>query len=335
MKLASIETIIEVRPHANADRLEIATVLGWQTVVRKGEFKAGDRVVFVVIDTIIPVAPWSGFLAPLTGPAVPMRLKTSKFRGEYSQGLALPLTVLQEHMRDWHVGADVGGELGVKKYEKEIPGVLSGEAKSAFPSHYAPRTDEDNGMSNPAIAAMVLKEPSLDVTLKLDGSSCTIVLIDGVLEDVCSRNISLREDTTNGFWRAVRALRLAPPHQVSGYAGKTILQGELMGPGIQGNQLNLIAPTLYLFSVYHDGAGWFSWSGVKTVADIIGSKAVPEVVPPVGLVRTLEWFQGLADLQTLPCGAPAEGIVVRPSPIKQFGCGRPAGFKIINRNYKD
>ncbi len=332
MKLASIETIVEVRPHTNADRLEIATVLGWQTVVRKGEFKAGDRVVFVVIDTILPVAPWSAFLAHASAPDLPIRLRTAKLRGEYSQGLALPVTVLPEHMRDWQVGADVGGELGIKKYEKEIPGVLSGEAKSAFPTHYAPRTDEDNGLSNPAIVSMVLAEPRIGATLKLDGSSCTLVLIDGVLTDVCSRNQSLREDAKNGFWRAVRGLRLDRLPQAPAWTGKTSLQGELMGPGIQGNQLKLMAPTLYLFSVYNDRPGWLSHSGVVEVAGLIGAQAVPAVEIAEG-TADMAGFQAIADRQKLACGAPAEGIVVRPVQPKQFGDGRPAGFKIINRNY--
>ena len=204
MKLASIATIADVRVPTNADRLEIATVLGWQTVIKKGDFRPGERCVFVVIDTILPPAPWSAFLAHPSASDLPISLKTAKFRGEYSQGLVLPMTVLPEHMRDWQVGADVGGELGIKKYEKEIPGVLSGEAKSAFPTHYAPRTDEDNGLSNPAIVEMVVRQGRIGATLKLDGSSCTVVLQDGQITDVCSRNLSLREDSKNGFWRAVR-----------------------------------------------------------------------------------------------------------------------------------
>ena len=48
----------------------------------------------------------------------------------------------------------------------------------------------------------------------------------------------------------------------------------------------------------------------------------------------LGYLQDLADEQVLPSGAPAEGIVVRPStPRNYIGEGRPLGFKIINRNY--
>jgi len=330
MKLATIETISALRPHNNADRLEIATVLGWQTVVKKGEFKEGDRVVLVVIDTILPFAPWSEFLADKGQPEKPIRLKTVKLRGEYSQGLVLPLSVLPEHVRDWQVGADVGGELGVKKYEKETPAVLSGEAKGAFPTHYAPRTDEDNALSNPDIVYMVLQSyPILYVTLKLDGSSCTVVVEDGKILDVCSRNLSLLDDGKNGFWRAVKRLDL------SGVKGRWIVQGELMGPGVQGNQLELKEPTLYVFQVKHPSGVWCGRDVLERFCESIKA----EVVPLLEKVHVSFWdlsaFQAKADAVRLPNGKPAEGIVVRPGAAVAFGNGRPASFKIINRNYAD
>ena len=42
MKLASIQLITEIRPIEGADRIEAATVLGYQTVIKKGEFRPGD-----------------------------------------------------------------------------------------------------------------------------------------------------------------------------------------------------------------------------------------------------------------------------------------------------
>lgn len=327
MKLASIETIAAIRPHANADRLELATVLGWQTVVKKGDFKEGDRCVFIVIDTILPPAPWSAFLAHKSAPDLPIRLKTAKLRGEYSQGLALPLTVLAEHLRDWQDGADIGGELGVKKYEKEIPGVLSGEAKSAFPTHFAPRTDEDNGLSNLGIVEMVRKEVPLVVSLKLDGSSCTLVVEDGQFVDVCSRNQSLREDDKNGFWKAARKLDLgALP------SGRYVLQGELMGPGIQGNQLGLTEPRIYLFQVRNPKGAWVGIGALQAIASHIGAPIAP-ILHYLDDAPDVVGFQEIADKTILPNGKPAEGIVVRPINAPSFGNGRPAGFKIINRNY--
>jgi len=73
VKLATIETVSELLPIANADAIELANVLGWQTIVKKGQFEVGQRAVFIPIDTILPDAPWSAFLKK--GDA-PIRLKT-------------------------------------------------------------------------------------------------------------------------------------------------------------------------------------------------------------------------------------------------------------------
>ena len=45
-KLASIQKIKSLEPIPEADAIEKATVLGWQLVVKKGEFKTGDLVVY-------------------------------------------------------------------------------------------------------------------------------------------------------------------------------------------------------------------------------------------------------------------------------------------------
>ena len=328
MKLASIETVVDVQPHPNADRLDVCKVLGWQTVTKRGEFKAGDAGVFVVIDTVLPFAPWSEFLRDPHRPERRIRLKTAKLRGTFSQGLLLPLTVLPEASRGWQVGCDVGAELGVSKYEKELPLALSGVARSNFPTHLAQKTDEDNGLSNLDIVEFVLAHP-VYITQKLDGSSCTIIVRNGQPEHVCSRNLSLKDVGANAFWHAAKKLNLA-------HVPDCVLQGELMGPGIQGNQLGLTEPTLYLFNAIQtrqDGPGAVeAYAGLRPFAAVIGCAVVPLVN---ATVKTLDDCQALADAQTLPNGKPAEGIVIRIDPPQLFGNGRVAGFKIINRNYKD
>lgn len=335
MKLASIEEIAAIEPHDNADSLEIAKILGWQSIVKKGEFAAGDNVVFAVIDTILPKAPWSEFLADKKNPDKPIRLRTVKLRGKYSQGLVLPLSVLPEAVRGWHVGADVGGALGIKKYEKEIPAQLAGEIAGGFPAFIVAPTDEDNGLSYPDIVEEVFRagqSAGITATLKLDGSSCTVVVKDGRIEHVCSRRYSLKEQASNGFWHAAR--KLAIP---SGWSG--CIQGELMGPGVQGNQLKLSEPELVVFQIKDPATGYMAYDAMEAFS--IGHlkakvtpairKMDPQEVGPL----SLEFLQEVADALSLPSGEPAEGIVVRPSDYRPAGNGRPLGFKIINRNYKD
>lgn len=334
MKLASIETVVSVKPHPNADKLDLATIQGWQVIVKRGEYNAGDRVVFIATDTILPNVEWSAFLADKKNPEKPIRLNTIKLRGEYSSGLVLPLSVLPENMREWQVGVDVGSALGVKKYEKELPKALGGTAKCGFPMHLACKTDEDNGLSWVELATEVLKLDFI-VTQKLDGSSMTVVVNNGVIEHVCSRNLSLMEHEGNAFWHAAMKLNL------EGFTG--IIQGELMGPGIQGNQLALLEPEIYIFQI-KQGGRYLHYDEMCNAAKILGAKVVREYFRvqhredslPFKLDSLQEFADGTYIVQestqnTVPC----EGIVIRALDYRPCGRGRPLGFKLINRNYKD
>ena len=74
----------------NADRLECAHIDGWHCVVGKGEFKEGDLAVYFEIDSKLPeVEPFTSmeFLKSKN-----YKVKTQKIRGEYSQGLLVPLS---------------------------------------------------------------------------------------------------------------------------------------------------------------------------------------------------------------------------------------------------
>lgn len=98
-KLATIETISEIKTHTNADALELAMIRGWQVVVRKGEFQPGDKVIYLEIDSWVPteIAPFlSKGNAPREFEGVKgERLRTIKLRNALSQGLILPLSVLE------------------------------------------------------------------------------------------------------------------------------------------------------------------------------------------------------------------------------------------------
>ena len=89
MKLASVEIIKNLKPHPNADKIELAQILGWQTVVKKETYKEGDKVIFIVIDSIIPNTEWSAFLQDKTDSNKPIRLKMIKLRGEHSALLSV------------------------------------------------------------------------------------------------------------------------------------------------------------------------------------------------------------------------------------------------------
>ena len=77
MKLAEVETITELSPIEGADKIELARVQGWQSVVKKGEYKVGDTIIFVPIDTMLEPQPWNAFLHDKNDPSKPCLLYTS------------------------------------------------------------------------------------------------------------------------------------------------------------------------------------------------------------------------------------------------------------------
>ena len=335
MKLASIETIKALKLHPNADRLELAQILGWQSVVQKGIHKEGDKVVFIVIDSIVPKCTWSEFLADKNNPDKPIRLKMIKLRGEHSAGIVVPLGMFPSEFENYKIGTDVTELLGIQKYIKELPANLAGENIGDFPTHIASKTDEDNGLSHLEIVQEVIKHP-VTVTMKCDGSSITIVVENGEIKEVCSRNLSKKDTPNNAFWQAAKKLKLFP-----GFTG--VIQGELVGNGIQKNPMRLEDKEIFVFQIKKQDGTYMNYKEMQGICNVeFGCKVVPLIAEDVTFIgatveEALEKLQQLADQQTyFQTNNPAEGIVVRPKDYpKSFESRRPLGFKILNRNYKD
>lgn len=129
-KLAHIELIEDINPIPNADAIEVVSVLGWRCVVKKGDFKLGDKVIYVEVDSILPDKPEFEFLRDRK-----FRIKTIKLRGQVSQGLVLPLSSLLENYKgSLKVGTDVTEAMGIIKYEAQPEETKETESKpkSAF-----------------------------------------------------------------------------------------------------------------------------------------------------------------------------------------------------------
>lgn len=333
MKLATIERIKSLKKHPNADKLEIAQVLGWQSVVQSGIHKEGGKVVFIVIDTIVPRCQWSEFLVDQKNPDKPIRLKMIKLRGEHSAGIVVPLNQFPASFELYDIGTDVTEMLGIQKYVKELPASLGGENVGDFPTHVASKTDEDNGLSDLKLVEEVIKHP-VTITQKIDGSSCTVVIEDGVITQVCSRNLSKKETEKSTFWNAAKKLSI-----LSGFTG--VIQGELCGPGIQQNTLRLSEPELFVFQIKKQDGNYMNYREMKGFCNVeLKCNVVPFITETsfVGcdVDTAIIKLQELADQQVLPNKNPAEGIVVRPKDYpRSYESRRPLGFKIINRNYKD
>lgn len=115
-KLVTFRVIDEIKPHCNADKLELAMIGGWQCIVKKDDFKAGELVIFFEIDSLLPIKPEFEFLRQysyvqkewLKSESNPegegFRLRTLKLRGEISSGIVLKINELFEVVH--HDGKD-------------------------------------------------------------------------------------------------------------------------------------------------------------------------------------------------------------------------------------
>lgn len=251
-KLASIREIAEIKPHTNADALELAIVDGWQCIVKKGQFKVGDFVIYFEVDSVLPVREEYEFLRKgcytkkdWLPEGEGFRLKTIKLRGEISSGLLLKVEDIFDSVK---LGDDVTENLGVVKWDPPLPACLSGQAKGNFPA-FIPKTDQERAQNLvTTIADAFINGDEFEVSIKLDGSSCTMYYNNGDT-GVCSRNLELKvsdENKDNSFIRAFLEVK----DQLIAYGRNIALQGELMGPGIQGNREGLTEHKFFLYDVW-------------------------------------------------------------------------------------
>jgi RNA ligase (TIGR02306 family) len=347
--LATIQKIAKLEPIEGADQIEKATVLGWHLVVRKGEFKEGDLCVYFEVDSLLPQLPEFEFLGKggslkksytegkeYTG----YRLKTIRLRGQISQGLAMPLSILEgkkypkdtrkSPVYEFSEGVDVTALLGVVKWEPAIPANLAGQVKGFFPS-FIPKTDETRIQSFPAVLERY-PNTIFYVTEKVDGTSCTIFVKDGEL-NVCSRNLNIKEDSNNTFWKVANELKLK--EKLEKECPNIALQGELIGDHIQNNKLKINGHKILFFSAYNmelrkylDKAEFFS------LAKKLEISTVPLIDDKYKLHKTVDEMVTYATRKSLISpDAWVEGIVVRPlTEMQDEDLGR-LSFKVVNPEF--
>jgi len=323
-KLVSIQVVERVAPIEGADQIEQARVMGWTVVVKKGEFSPGDRCVFFEIDSVLPDgAPWAEFMRPRG-----FRVRTLKLRGVLSQGLALPVSILDGEVPE--PGEDVRDRLRVVKYEPALPDAR--EVAGPFPA-LVPKTDEIRLQS----ALGVLDEirgRDFYVTTKLDGTSATFFRDPDGAFVACSRNWALNPGPSH-VWTVAKRHALAerlPP----GFA----LQGEICGPGIQKNRLGLAEIEVFAFNVYDARAARFL--AYEEFFAFCRERKIP-TVPVEREVRgeeaarfehTLDrWLEAARGIYPGTKNR-KEGVVIRPiveAPSATLG-GR-LSFKVINNDF--
>jgi RNA ligase (TIGR02306 family) len=346
-KLASIRRIAEIKPIYGADSIEAVRVDGWWVVSKKNEFAVNNLCVYFEIDSFLPVRPEFEFLRKSCFRSTKhlgdgFKLRTIKLKKQVSQGLALPLSIaasFDDRFVRWYLptatnandylkeGDDVTEFLGVQKWEVPLSPQLAGKAKGNFPS-FIRKTDQERIQNCYNDLVKTHRDMLFEATLKLDGSSMTVYLNDGVF-GVCSRNLDLQETEDNTFWKVARKLNLE--QALRSYGRNIALQGELMGPGIQGNRENLPDHDFYLFDVWDIEQQCYLSPMEKSdvVYDLeshgVDIKSVPHIDSSNPLALSLEQLIEKSDIKSLNHPV-TEGIVYR-------AMDGSTSFKVINNKF--
>lgn len=290
-KLAYIATISQIDKIPDKDRIVYASFkdLGWQVIVDTSN-KAGDKVVYIEIDSILPVKPEYEFLRKrcFSEKHNGFIIKGMKMAGLVSFGLIIPVPAGYEDKPD---GYDMTDVLEIRKKEDEVPdipaapkpplgkfiswlyrklgikrkikkvGVLNGWLS------FAHKTDETRIENLAYLFSDEFKGTPVYTTVKMDGQSATFAVYKKHFF-IASRNViiyrkginhaikELNPKTKALSWmdnfRKIAALYDLPRKLYKAGGSKTdaVVQGELCGPGIQKNPMGLREVDLFIFNVY-------------------------------------------------------------------------------------
>ena len=293
--------IVEIKDHGNADKLEVAIVKGWQCVVGKDMYKAGDLVIYVPVDAVFP-QPLSDKIG-VTKYLHKQRVKTAKLRGVISQGVIMSAN----EVPDVKEGDDVATILGITKWEPPTPGqCTSGTPRPQHPD-FLRYTDIENFKNYPDV---LIEGEEIAITEKLHGSNLRAA--NNVAEKegeaghagihVGSHRMDFVDTPENLYWNAARKYRLAellPP----GYQ----IFGEIYGKGIQKLTYDLQEFEVRFFDLMR-GLQYVDYEEFLVFCEVHGLPTVPE------LYRG-PWKKDLvamADGKSTIASHIREGVVIKP-----------------------
>lgn len=368
--LASIQQIASFTPIEGRDLIVLANFVdwGWQSIVRKEDFKEGDLCVFIETDSLLPADnPNFEFMA-----SKKFKVKPMKLSGIISEGLVMPISILPDGMTP-HRGMDVTELLKITEFgiddapspdrvvpHKKYPNWLmrhkwfrnivlkkgTKREKAGFPSEIS-KTDETRIQERPNLATMY--SPCV-ATEKVDGTSSTYLLRhipakhfwqkDTYEFVVCSHNRRLYDKSDMSWiWRNAekysieqqlkKMLMYDPDVKDSHWIA---LQGETIAPKIQKNNYKL-APgetDLYVFNVITENKGRWTTLNAKRLVEAYDMKFVP----------ILDWNMDLSDksvndildyatgISMINPDSPREGVVFRSEEDSK------KSFKAVSPAYK-
>ena len=344
-KLASIQRIKEIKPIADADRIEALKILGWTVVSQKDLHDEGGYCVYCEIDSIMPIK----YFPDLE--KYGCRINTIKLRGQISQGFCIPMNTFFEIakeegytlqndamclnlIRDNEIipivpGQEVTDVLGITKWEPPAH-LLEGDFCGSFPSHLMRVTEETRIQSCPELVEEMQGQPYV-ITVKCDGESGSYINDFG--EFCACAHENKRTDGDNMYWNIARRYKIKEILDEYPTYG---IQGELCGPGIRKNRLGLTEVDYFVFNIVDiETRTKLSYDKMIEFTTKVGLNPVPLFLRGDNFDFTFEDLLLLADGHYEGTKNWREGIVIRHADygIQSESLKDWMSFKIISNKY--
>ena len=296
--LTKVERIKSIEKHPNADKLELALCRGWHCVVPKDTYKAGDLCVYIPIDSVLPSQLETALLGNSAIKLSKGRIKTIKLRGAISQGLIVDLGTVNRYLGDHgchlvinHEGLDITKELGIKKWEPELPEyqkVKFGGTMAKTNPHFHKYTSLENHKNYPDLFGA---SEIVNVTEKIHGTNFRAgwvpKIVNGFWKNLAlkmgiiskhefvfgSHNVQL-SDTKNIYYKMVEKYSLKKKLKPG-----EVIYGEIYGHGIQKNYsygLKEGEQACVFFDIKKDNE-WLNYLDLLAIADEYDLPTVPRL----------------------------------------------------------
>jgi RNA ligase (TIGR02306 family) len=273
--VAYISKINSLTPIEGADKIELATVEGWTSVVQKGIHKEGDLILCITTDAVIPqeLAEKWGVLNYLRKGN---RVRTVKLKSKYSECILIPLADIYPNFGNTFIangmlqyGKDLMTDLSIVKYEPPVDNkgqisMVSGKKHRAPNGHFHIYHKFPNQKNVPN---MFSEEDYVVITRKIHGTNARYGIVKKTSLSLWDRirkffgaqwvdyeyvygshNVQKLPDS-KGFYATDVWAEIAKKYDIKnklwkyaksvgeGYLGKgIIIYGEIYGKGVQGDK---------------------------------------------------------------------------------------------------
>lgn len=362
-ELAKIARVQKIEPITGKDRIELATVENYPVIVQKDEFKAGDLVVYVFYDTVLPVRPEFEFLRARCWSELyqGFRIRNMSMAGVYSSGIVFSLSILPVGCKVVE-DKDVSDVLGIRKYdpealreERELAATTGKKHKHSAMWHWLtrfpffrrlmtgkkrasvayPSTVKKSDEENIEKLFDMLKEQHpvarYYVSEKIEGQAMTAMLYGKRRTYLVFSRNTARNPKGSGNWETVARLQNLEAilrSEAENYA----IQGEICMDGVQGNIYGFKSPQFFVYKVTNTNTGVaLNFPDLVAFCKKHGLTMVPVIKADVQLPNTLK--EVLADCEGYSVFTNNGKQVLREGVVWRSMTNQELSFKAKSRTY--